>query len=114
MKKLLLVGCILLSGAVSFGLDFSANVDDLDARLADLIDQERALVAAQQEEANEAAEKIKQLRAMHAEVSSKEKALAGRRGDQFKELAAQYKEVRRGLEAEIKENERIVANFRGR
>ncbi|MGF6905671.1 adhesion protein FadA [Fusobacterium sp. PH5-44] len=110
MKKLLLVGCILLTGA-AFGSDMAARMDELEAGLRAIQQQEEAYYEEQKEIAMNAQEELKSMKVMHAEVTAREKALSGRKGEQYKELAAQYKDMKKELEAGIKANEKVIAEF---
>jgi len=111
MKKLLLVGCILLSGAVVFGSEAAYTLDDLNDQFVELQRQEQELFEARKAEALEAQEKIKEQRVMLAEVTKREKALGGHKGEQYRDLAARYKEMKKEISAEIKANEKIVSEF---
>ncbi|MDR3257999.1 MAG: adhesion protein FadA [Fusobacteriaceae bacterium] len=116
MKKLLLVGCILLTGAVAFASDVEANFADLEATFQVLQAEEKALYEARKQEALDAQEKLNQQRKMYSEVAAKEKVLGANsksklNGEQYKELAARYGEIKKELEAEMKANEKVIADF---
>ena len=54
MKKLLLVGCLVLTGVAAFGSDITTNFSELEAQFQQLQNEEKALYEARKEEAVEA------------------------------------------------------------
>ena len=116
MKKLLVLGCVVLAGVAAFGEDITANFSDLEAQFQALQDEEKALYDAKKQEAMDAQEKLKQQKVMYAEITAKEKSLANSKkskvmGDQYADLANRFKEIKKQLEVEMKANEKIVADF---
>ncbi|MDR1832932.1 MAG: adhesion protein FadA [Fusobacteriaceae bacterium] len=113
MKKLLLVGCILLAGVAAYGSDIEASYADLEDRLAALQAEEKALYEARKSEALAAQDELNKAKKMYAEVSAKEKALAGAKkgNSQYGEILTGYKEIKKELEATIKEKEKVIADF---
>ncbi|WP_429188587.1 adhesion protein FadA [Fusobacterium sp. PH5-44] len=110
MKKLLILGSILLIG-ITFGNEMMSRLYELEQGLITPQDCGESYYDKQKEIALIAQEELKSMKVMYDEVAAKEKALSGRKGEQYKELAAQYKDMKKELEAGIKANEKVIAEF---
>ncbi|MGF6906876.1 adhesion protein FadA [Fusobacterium sp. PH5-44] len=114
MKKLLLLVLSLLVVSVSF----TAEVDELFSKVSNLEDQFTALEAMdnaryeeERERAQVAAEELAQQKVMAAQINTRMNAVKNMKGDQYKELAARYNDALKEVQAQIKENEKIISDF---
>jgi len=101
-----------LAGAAVYGSEYEASLADLESRLSALQAEEQAVYNARKAEALQAQDDVNKAKKLYAEVSAKEKALsASKKGGQYGEILAGYKEIKKELEAEIKEKEKVIAAF---
>ena len=99
-------------------VSFTSEVEELFSKVSTLEDQFTALEAMdnakyeeERERAQVATEELAQQKIMAAQINTRMNSVKNMKGDQYKELASRYNDALKEVQAQIKENEKIISDF---
>ncbi|BBA51920.1 adhesion protein FadA [Fusobacterium varium] len=116
MKKILL-GCLLLVSAASFGAtDVMVTLEQLEQNFQELEAEERAMYNQRKAEAEIAEKVLAEQKATYQQIITQEKRIADVKEfryykGQYNQLAKKYADAKRVLEDEMKKQEEIIYMF---